>query len=97
MQQARVDGITQRLKYEYGEYYQAVDESFSAASLIELSVAVVSKPISTTAFVAMEMGKPSIILDPTMNTQSNDPGLRDCKLAYTADQLFQIIKNSLDG
>jgi len=97
MQQARVDGITQRLKYEYGEYYQAVDESFSAASLIGLSVAVVSKPISTTAFVATEMGKPSIILDPTMNTQSNDPGLRDCKLAYTADQLFQIIKNSLDG
>ena len=96
IQQVRVDEITLRLKSEYGEYYQAVDESFSAASLIGLSVAVVSKPISTTAFVATEMGKPSIILDPTMNTQSNDPGLRDCKLAYTADQLFQIIKNSLD-
>ena len=94
--QLRVDKITQKLKAEYGDSYQPIDESFSANSLIELSIAVVSKPISTTAFVATEMGKPSIILDPTMNTQSNDPGLRDCKLAYTADQLFQIIKNSLD-
>ena len=69
----------------------------AAESLIGLSVAVVSKPISTTAFVAIEMGKPSIILDPTMNTQFNDPGLRDCKLAYTADQLFQFIEESLDS
>ena len=66
-------------------------------SLVALSVAVVSKPISTTAFIATELGKLSIVLDPTMNTQSNDPGLRDCKLVYTADQLFQTINGFLDG
>ena len=96
-QLARLDEITHRLKSEYGEYYQAIDESFSAVSLVALSLAVVSKPISTTAFVATEMGKLSIILDPTMNLQSNDPGLRDCRLVYTADQLFQTIKDFLDG
>jgi polysaccharide biosynthesis PFTS motif protein len=95
--QQRVDKITERLKLEYGDSYQPIDESFSANSLIGLSVAVVSKPISTTALVATAMGKPSIIFDPTMNTQSDDPGLRDCKLAYTADQLFYFIKDSLDG
>ena len=91
------DRITHRLKAEYGEHYQAIDESFSAVSLVALSVAVVSKPISTTAFIATEMGKLSIVLDPTMNTQSNDPGLRDCKLVYTIDQLFQTIDGFLDG
>ncbi len=95
--QAIQDRIAHRLKAEYGEYYQLIDESFSAESLVSLSVAVVSKPISTTAFVATQMGKLSIIFDPTMNTQSNDPGLRNCKLVYTADQLFQTINGFLDG
>lgn len=94
--QVKQDRITHRLKAEYGKYYQAIDESFSAVSLVSLSLAVVSKPISTTALLAAEMGKLSIILDPTMNTHSNDPGLRDCKLVYTTDQLFQTIKDFLD-
>ena len=94
--QVRSDAITHRLKSKYGDSYQAIDESFSAFSLIGLSVVVVSKPISTTAFIATEMGKTSIILDPTKNTQFDDPGLRNCKLAYTADQLFQNIDDSFN-
>jgi polysaccharide biosynthesis PFTS motif protein len=91
------DRITPKLKAEYGEHYQVIDESFSVESLVSLSVAVVSKPISTTALIATEMGKLSIVFDPTMNTQPNDPGLRNCKLVYTADQLFQTINGFLDG
>jgi hypothetical protein len=94
--QAMQDRITHRLKAKYGAHYHVIDESFSAVSLVSLSVAVVSKPISTTAFIATEMRKLSIILDPTMHTHSNDPGLRDCRLVYTADQLFLTLKDFLD-
>ena len=96
-QKTRTDELTQKLKSLYKDRYQVVDESFSAVSLIELSIGVVSKPISTTAFVATEMRKPSIILDPTMNVQFNDPGLRDCKIAYSPEHLQEIFKSILDS
>lgn len=96
MQQTKVDEMTQKLKLIYGDKYQVVDETFSALSLIDLSIAAVSKPISTTAFVAIEMLKPSIILDPTMNVQTNDPGLRGCKLAYNREQLLEILKSVIE-
>ena len=96
-QQTKVDEMTQKLKSIHGDNYQVIDETFSAVSLIELSIAAVSKPISTTAFVATEMGKPSIILDPTMNVQMNDPGLRGCKLAYSSEQLLEILKSVIES
>jgi hypothetical protein len=96
-QQSKVDEMTQKLKSIHGDNYQVIDEAFSAVSLINLSIAAVSKPISTTAFVATEMRKPSIILDPTFNVQIDDPGLRGCKLAYSSEQLLEILKSILES
>ena len=93
MDSTRVDEITDRLKSKYGSIYQPIDEDFSALSLIQLAVAVISKPISTTAFVASEVNVPSIVLDPTKNVRMNDPGLRNCKLAYSNDELLKILES----
>ena len=38
MQQTKVDEMTQKLKLIYGDKYQVVDETFSAVSLINLSI-----------------------------------------------------------
>ena len=81
------------LKLEFGGLYLVVDEDIAPESLIENSSFVISKPISTTAFIALGMGIPSIVFDPTGNLQKSDPGLRTLMLAHNHSEIMKIITN----
>ena len=81
------------LKLEFGGLYLVVDEDIAPESLIENSSFVISKPISTTAFIALGMGIPSIVFDPTGNLQKSDPGLRTLTLAHNRSEIMKIITN----
>jgi len=81
------------LKLEFGGLYLVVDEDIAPESLIENSSFVISKPISTTAFIALGMGIPSIVFDPTGNLQKSDPGLRTLMLAQNRSEIMKIITN----
>jgi len=92
---AEVDKVHQEnlhdsLQRKFGNSYRSMSENYSPESIISISSACVSKPISTTALIAAEMGIPSIILDPTGNLQPNDPGLRMCNLVYSRVQLCEV-------
>lgn len=92
---AEIDKVHQEklnnsLQRRFGKSYRRVDENYSPESIISVSKACVSKPISTTALMAAKMGIPSIILDPTGNLQPNDPGLRMCHLVYSRADLYEV-------
>ena len=84
-----------KLESKYGALYQQLDEDYSAHSLIELSHAVVSKPFSTTAILAKQLGVPSFFLDPTGRISAEDPGLRECGLARTKTDLKALLQTAL--
>lgn len=87
----KFDETVKLLKSEYGEVYSVVDEDIAPECLIEKSSFVISKPISTIAFAAVERGVPTIILDPTGNILRNDPGLRDLPLAQNRADLTAFL------
>jgi polysaccharide biosynthesis PFTS motif protein len=84
-----------KLVSKYGALYQQLDEDYSAHSLIEISRAVVSKPFSTPAYLAKQIGVPSFFLDPTGNIGSEDPGLRECSLVKGKTDLKALLENVL--
>lgn len=92
--QYELDILIRKLREKYGDSYLYVDEDVSAESIISSAKAVVSKPISTTAFVALQFNIPSIILDLTKNIKRNDPGLRNCKLVYDSSELYSCLKEA---
>jgi polysaccharide biosynthesis PFTS motif protein len=85
-----------QIESEYGGLYQQVDESYSAHSLVAISRAVVSKPFSTPAFYARQIGVPSFFLDPTGNISVEDPGLRQCHLVNGKLDLKALLQNTLN-
>lgn len=80
----------------YGKNYYNVDEIYAAESIIKASIAVISKPISTTSIIANQLGVPSIVFDITGRVNPDDPGLRNCELAYDKNQLYEALNRTLN-
>lgn len=89
------DEIARNLEVEFGNFYTVVNEVVAPESLIENSSFVISKPISTIAFAAAQVGVPAIFLDPTGNVSEKDPGLRGLPLAHTSSDLSSFFLNKL--
>jgi polysaccharide biosynthesis PFTS motif protein len=82
-----------KLKSIYGNKYESIPEDVSADCLISKSAVVVSKPISTTAVSAANLGKHSVFLDPTGNLISEDPSLRGIPLIHSQIDLNAYFKS----
>lgn len=80
------------------EQVQIVDPDISAIRVIESSFAVISMPFTSTALIAVNMGKPSVYYDPTGLLQYDDRAAHGVQIIKTKRRLAEWIeeKNSLN-
>jgi polysaccharide biosynthesis PFTS motif protein len=83
-------------KMRYSQIYHQIEPNYSADSIIEHSSVVVSKPLSTTAFIASQLNIPSLFFDPTGKVKVDDLGLRKCGLAHNHTDLKLLIQKALN-
>ena len=68
-----------------------LDPDFSAESVINQAKVVISKPISTTGIIALNLGVDSFYYDPTHNIRPLDTGLRGITLLHTHSDLYNAL------
>lgn len=64
-----------------------VNPDISASRLIENCAAVISRPFTSTALIARELGKPSIYFDPAGVIQKNDRGAHGIQVVSDVEEL----------
>lgn len=76
-------------------FYRSIDPRVSPRRIIGWSDITISKPITSTAFIAKEELKKSIFFDPIGKVSQNDPALRDLTLFSNINDLSEYIKNQV--
>lgn len=72
--------------------YRCIHPKVSPRKIIHFSDIVISKPITSTAFIAKESSKVSIFFDPIGKVSKDDPALRNLKLFNTIDSLSKYVE-----
>lgn len=72
-----------------------LDPRIAPVRIIEATMLTISKPISTTALIAKESGKPSIFLDPLATIKQTDPAIRGITVLYNKLQLEKFLINQI--
>lgn len=73
----------------------SIDPDISAYRVIEVSIAVISMPFTSTALIARELGKPSCYYDPTGLLQKDDRAAHGIEIINNLEELETWFKTAL--
>jgi polysaccharide biosynthesis PFTS motif protein len=79
------------------DYYLSIPPETSPARLIVNTDCTICMPISSPGFIALNMGKKSLYLDPVGSINPNDPALRGAPLAKNQEDIRAFLIKILDG
>jgi polysaccharide biosynthesis PFTS motif protein len=79
------------LKSLDSNFYKSIDPRVSPRKIIKISDIVVSKPLTSTAFIAKELSKESVYFDPIGKVSQQDPALRGVPVLNDINRLRQSI------
>jgi polysaccharide biosynthesis PFTS motif protein len=80
---------------KYRSILCVIDERVAPIRIIQKSFLTVSKPFSTTGFIASSIGKPSVFFDPTGKISKVDTSRRELDVINSQKELNTLIKNLL--